>query len=393
MLLIAALALGASACYQAPFVQLPARRAAPVEQKPLALDEVELLPLYVLPTFNDTPSPAFSPSGRKVAFRALLSENDGSAQHAIQIIDLAVGEESSALVVDSSVNNDPYYYDEYGYYGGGYYGGGYYGGYGDYYDPYSQPVVAFQASVMDLYAPALLDDERGMSGSATPYSTRVVRYSLTGARQSSIEVEGHKPRPNPQGTSLLVQRDGSVAEYSLSGELIRTVPGYEPLWSPRGERFVVLMSSPQYVSLPSWDEDFALPPRMGEGLVLVQGKTLTQLSEEGFSPSWHPDGEQLAFECITEDDEHELRLIDVRTLEQRRLGSQMGSPSFHRSGQFLSVMRDGEVFLLSLDGELRALGIEGREAHFSPDGRHLMLLRDSKRQGELDLAFYRLVLP
>jgi hypothetical protein len=201
---------------------------------------------------------------------------------------------------------------------------------------------------------------------------------------------GSSPSWSPEGLRLAYTDAHCVyyyyyAYFGCSGAVVTIDPetgylfgvtdgsqGFSPAWSPTGDAIAVvrccdLLGAPGRLFLLGLR---ALPTRE----LVVPGVLGIR------HPVWSPDGQQLAFVCLVDDDNTDLCTINKNGGGFTRLTRDPFSkadPAWSPDGKLIAFTRGAAIALIALaDGRVTLL-TDGREPSWSPDGSKLLFATDN----------------
>ena len=205
---------------------------------------------------------------------------------------------------------------------------------------------------------------------------------------------------SPDGTSIVVVRDGALVVVAADGSAERVVATagtgvYGPVWSPDGRRIaygkdgglsVVAADGSGAAAVvdpgaryPSWTPDNRLSAARSSGeLVVYEGDTARVLAGDNFgavAPDWSPDGRMVAYMStrvmvVGADGTGGRALTDVCCASEN-----VGSPlAWSPDGRSLAVIDIGNVRTIAVDGSPLATLSAASVPTWSPDGRRLAFI-------------------
>ena len=193
------------------------------------------------------------------------------------------------------------------------------------------------------------------------------------------------------GSLVVARADGS--DHKVIYECPATDDMVLPMWSPLGDTILFSLGG-------LYQRETIRPARVmsirpdGSGLT-----PLTAADENSGSPSWSPDGKQVAYR-VTKGPMRGLRILDLATGKSRKLetGSEYDVfPEWSPRGDWIAFTSkrdtDYEIFRIRPDGSdlQRLTHAPGKNAHssFSPDGEWIAF--STGRQGFKDEAIHLLL--
>jgi Tol biopolymer transport system component len=224
-----------------------------------------------------------------------------------------------------------------------------------------------------------------------------LRPDGTGLRQLTRAREAHgDPEWSPDGRQIVYSRGvvtgchhGSCDNYGVAEiwvidaagtnarRLTHELPPFQaeqdqtmdlsPTWSPDGKQIAFVHQ-----------KTFDTSPKDGVYVVGVDGRGLHRVSGELHwvaSPTWSPDGKTLAF-TMGGEPEPELALLDLQTGEVSYRRSASG-PSWSPDGNTLAYVASSKLALLDLQTGHVTYGSPATEVLWSPNGRWLAITRSN----------------
>ncbi len=374
-----------SACSNAPFSATPERASIQAPTGPATirlaptLDTLDATLIATLTTWSNTPSPAFSPNGRLLAYHAEKRDDEEryfqrSELHVLDVpsmTDRIVRSDTASQVV---LNNNSFGYETTDY-----------------------------ATEQDLtYHPVILPNGDILSAGKTPpssYSTEphVQRMPAHGGRSVTRFAIGGVPRMSPSGDRVTVQTSSAIAIIEPNGHVQKEVPGYFGVWSPDGTaligHFRPWRTYDYWANSPMWPAELQMPSANEGGLFLWREDTIALLTQKGGNPTWRADGNGFAFEAPTQNDQGSTLHIVERSFEKEdlRVVGEGRHPAYHPAGKLL-VYETPEGLTIADSKTTRLLGLDGLEPLFNHDGSLLVVQVPStlrQAHGARELPIYR----
>ena len=177
--------------------------------------------------------------------------------------------------------------------------------------------------------------------------------------------------PTPSGVPLASHALFTIAADGSEAELLVDVPAHDPEWSPDGARIAFWADSDDATPFETAEWELYVVDADGTNV-----RRLTTNTSSDRSPTWSPDGSQLAFLR-----DHAVWIMDVQRGRERRVTQGVESVSWSPDGRWLALTRgsDGSIILVRPDGTGRhriarssyyrdKLGV-GEAVDWTPGGR------------------------
>ncbi len=148
-------------------------------------------------------------------------------------------------------------------------------------------------------------------------------------------------------------------------ELISAENGMSPTWSPDGQQIAFLSNRAE-----GWDL-YTMPATGGEATRLTSGETADD-------PAWSPDRRWIAVER-----NHQVETVSPDGSERRVLVLDAGHPTWSPTGK-LAFVRSRDLYVRELDGAERLVLRDADQPHWSADGETIVFVR--RGIWELDVA-------
>ncbi len=139
-------------------------------------------------------------------------------------------------------------------------------------------------------------------------------------------------------------------------ELISAENGMSPAWSPDGQQIAFLSNRAE-----GWDL-YTMPATGGDATRLTSGATADD-------PAWSPDGRWIAVER-----DHRIEGISLDDRERTVLAGDASHAAWSPTDQ-LAFVRKRDLFVRDVDGAERLLLRDADQPHWSADGRTIVFVR------------------
>lgn len=143
-----------------------------------------------------------------------------------------------------------------------------------------------------------------------------------------------------------------------------------PSWSPDGQQIAFLSNRAE-----GWDL-YTMPAVGGEATRLTSGATADD-------PAWSPDGRWIAIER-----NHRIEAISPDGGERTVLVEHAGHPTWSPTGQ-LAFIRGRDLYVREPDGNERLILRDADQPHWSPDGHTIVFIRRGICELDLDSGAVR----
>jgi Tol biopolymer transport system component len=151
--------------------------------------------------------------------------------------------------------------------------------------------------------------------------------------------------PTPSGSPLVSHSLYSIVADGSEAALLVDVPAFDPEWSPDGARIAFWADSDPATGFTSTEAELFVVDADGTDL-----RRLTANERPDRSPTWSPDGSQLAFVR-----DSAVWIMDVERGRERQVTSGVESVAWSPDGRWLALTRgaDGAILVVRPDGSGR----------------------------------------